>query len=84
MTETTPAKHVISKEERLMKNRQKRRMAWISLASLITIGGKVLFFPNDPATLAAAGAILSALILGFVAIIGSYMGFSTLGSIKGK
>jgi len=84
MSDSPIIEQVISKEERLIKNMQKRRMAWISLASLIVIGGKVLFFPNDPSTISAAGAIISALIMGFVAVIGAYMGFSTLGSIKGK
>lgn len=67
------------------KNR--RRMAWISLASVILLTGILLFAPEEilrDKRIEILSDVLSWVYLGLVSVIGAYMGFTTYASVKGK
>jgi hypothetical protein len=74
-------------DKELMKKRWKnrRRMAWVSLSSMVLITTAILF--TDMVSIEKL-KVLSEVITWFyfscASVIGAYMGFTTYASIKGK
>ena len=84
MTEvTTNNGNDIELTKKRWKNR--RRMAWLSLISMVTITCLILFTELVPETrLVILKEVITWYYLTCASIIGSYMGFTTLASIKGQ
>ena len=67
------------------KNR--RKMAWISLICMIFLTIALLIAPEDyirDKRIEILSDVLTWVYLGFVSVIGAYMGFTTYASIKGR
>jgi hypothetical protein len=61
--------------------RNRRRMAWVSLISMLVVT-ILAFFVIPESRLALLSDVITWFYFGMVSIIGSYMGFTTLSSIK--
>jgi hypothetical protein len=70
-------------EKKRWQNR--RRMAWISLSSMILMTALILFtnlVPNEK--LKILSEVITWYYLTCASVVGAYMGFTTYASIKGK
>ena len=69
-------------QELRWKNR--RRMAWISLISMILVTGTLLFVPIPIERLKILGETIEWYFLSMASIVGAYMGFTTWASKGAK
>ena len=69
-------------QELRWKNR--RRMAWISLISMILVTGTLLFAPISIERLKTLGGTIEWYFLSMASIVGAYMGFTTWASKGAK
>ena len=80
-------KEINGNDNNLMKKRWKnrRRMAWLSLASMILVTGIILFTDIvEIERLKVLTDVITWFYFSCASIIGAYMGFTTYASIKGK
>jgi hypothetical protein len=64
--------------------RNRRRMAWLSLFTMIAVTIILLFSPISESRLKTLEEPITWFYLAMASIIGAYMGFTTYASIKGR
>ena len=80
MTETT----VVNDEKvTVTKNRNKRRMAWIALLSILVVTG-LMMFVVDMDRLDKLSDVVVWFYFSMASIIGAYMGMTTWAKVNGK
>ena len=80
MTETT----VVNDEKvTVTKNRNKRRMAWIALLSILVVTG-LMMFVVDMERLDKLSDVVVWFYMSMATVIGAYMGASVYANVKGK
>lgn len=72
----------ISDADASVRWNSRRRMAWISLASMI-LATVMMMFVVDVSKLDSLEVVISWFYMGCVSVIGSYMGFTTYATVKG-
>jgi len=65
------------------KNRNKRRMAWIALLSILVVTG-LMMFVVDMERLDKLGDVVVWFYMSMATVIGAYMGASVYANVKGK
>jgi hypothetical protein len=76
------SKEKISDKDAGVRWDNRRRMAWISLVSMIIIT-LLMMFVVDTSKLDSLEVVITWFYMGCVSVIGSYIGFTTYASIKG-
>lgn len=66
-----------------MRWRNRRRMAWLSLISILIVTGIMIFYVPE-ARLTKLEVVITWFYMVMASIVGAYMGFATLSMIKGK
>ena len=68
----------------ILRWKNRRRMAWISLLSMIVVTAILLFAPISIERIKALSNTVEWFYFSMASIIGAYMGFTTWSSKKGK
>lgn len=66
-----------------MRWKNRRRMAWISLISILLVTAVMIFYVPE-ARLTKLETVITWFYMVMASIVGAYMGFATLSMIKGK